>query len=167
MLAALRRYLTTPELEPWRAASFLRLAYAAAFLGQGIVAALVATGVRALAGTPGRPSSLLAWLLVAFAAAELPIALAVTARLGAVRTRRSALTATILAGVMLASSAWFAALALATGQRGTPVLALLALVSVGYAVGFVAVGRLARRPLAIDVAGERAVGRDDGGAREG
>jgi len=144
---SLRHYLTTAELEPGRAASFLRLAYAASFLAQVVVAALIAVVVRALAGGPGSPSALLAWLLVAFAVMELPVALLVTARMGAARSRRSALTAAILAGTMLASSAWFAALALATGQRGTPVFLLLALVTIGYAVGFFAVGRLARTPL--------------------
>jgi drug/metabolite transporter (DMT)-like permease len=144
---SLRHFLTTAELEPGSAGSFLRLAYAVSFLAQVVVAALVAVVVRALAGGPGGPSALLAWLLVAFAVMELPIALLVTARMGAAGSRRSALTAAILAGTMLASSAWFAALALATGQRGTPVFLLLSLVTIGYAVGFFAVGRLARTPL--------------------
>lgn len=165
MSASLRDYLSAPELAPGRVASFLRLTYAVAFLAQVVVAALVAVAVRALAGGAGSPSALLAWMLVAFAVMEMPIALLVTARMGAAPSRRSALTAAIMAGTMLASNAWFAALALATGQRGAPVAILLVLVMSGYAVGFFAVGRLARAALPAEGAPARAS--DERGVRAG
>ncbi len=131
------------------AAAFLRSAYVLAFIAQCAVAALVGVVVVALAGGgPRHPSALLGWVLVAFGLAQLPLVAFVVARLGVLRAgkgaRRAALSAALLAGVLLASTAWFLSLALATGQTGTPAFVLLFLVLSGYAVGFVVVGRLGR-----------------------
>ncbi len=109
------------------------------------MAALVAVALRASVGASGSPSGLLAAVLVACALAQLPIALASTAGLSRVATRQQALSRALFMGVLLSSTAWFAALALATGQGATASYALLAIVLFAYALGFLALGRLARR----------------------
>lgn len=141
---ALRGYLRADPLPPWRAASFLRAAYVAMFLAQLAVAALVAVAVASLAQGEIRPNAFLGWVLVALAVLQVPLALAVSSRLGAVSSRQAALSRTILSSVTLAGSGWFAALAVATGQRGWSVYLLVALVGGAYALGFVTVGRLAQ-----------------------
>ena len=120
-----------------------------AFLAQCVVAALVGVVVVLLAGgAPRSPSALLAWILVGIALAQLPVVVFVVTRLGALRAgkgaRKAALSAALMTGVMLASSAWFLVLALATGQTGVPLFVLLFLTLSGYALGFLLVGRLGR-----------------------
>lgn len=120
-----------------------------AFLAQCVVAALVGVVVVLLAGgAPRNPSSLLAWTLVVFALAQLPVVAFAVTRMsglpGGSGARRSALSAALMAGVLLASSAWFLSLALATGQAGVPLFLLLLLTLTGYALGFLVVGRLGR-----------------------
>lgn len=105
---------------------------------------LVGSGVAALAPGEPRPSPLLAWTLFALALAQLPIGLASLLRLSAVGSRQGALSRAIFAGVTLSTTAWFASLALATGQGGAPTLALLATLLLSYVLGFLGTGRLAR-----------------------
>src|SRR5690554_281414 len=143
------RYLKTPRLSAGAAAAFLRSAFVLAFLAQCVVAALVGVVVVLLAGgAPSNPSSLLAWTLAAFALAQLPVVALVVTRLsglpGGKGARRSALSAALMAGVLLASTAWFLSLALATGQTGIPLFLLLFLTLTGYGLGFLVVGRLGR-----------------------
>lgn len=131
------------------AAAFLRSAYVLAFLAQCVVAALVGVVVVLLAGgAPGNPSSLLAWILVAMALAQMPVVVFVVARLGAMGggpgARKAALSAALTTGILLASSAWFLSLALATGQVGLPLFTLLLVTLSCYALGFLLVGRLGR-----------------------
>lgn len=118
-------------------------------MAQCVVAALVGAGVVLLAGGgPRNPSDLLAWILAGLGLAQMPVAIFVVARLAALKSgagaRRAALSAALMTGVMLASTAWFLSLALATGQRGAPVFVLLFLTLSGYAVGFLLVGRLGK-----------------------
>jgi len=127
-------------------------------MAQTAVAVLVGVTVAALAPGAPRPSPLLAWTLVALAGAQLPVGLASLARLGAVTSRQAALSRAIFAGVTLSTTAWFAALALATGQRGAPVAVLMAALLLAYALGFLATGRLARAAAA---APPRGVGETD------
>lgn len=131
------------------ATTFLRSAYAASFLAHAAVAALVGVVVVILAGAaPRNPNSLLAWMLVGLTLAQLPVALLIVVRAAALRAgpgaRRAALSSAILTGVMLASTAWFLALALATGQGGTPLFVLLLVALTAYSVGFLLMGRLGR-----------------------
>lgn len=113
-------------------------------MAQTLVAVLVGVAVTALApGTP-RPSAVLSWTLVALAGAQLPIGLASLARLAAVSSRQAALSRAVFSGVTLSTTSWFAALAMATGQRGAPVFVLLATLLLAYGLGFIATGRLAR-----------------------
>jgi len=105
---------------------------------------LVGVAVSALAGGSGRASSLLAWTLVAFAFAQLPLGLAATVRLSSLASRQAVLARALLAGVTLSTTSWFASLALATGQMGLPVYTLLAVLVLAYGLGFLVTGRLAR-----------------------
>lgn len=60
-------------------------------------------------------------------------------------TKGSALSATLLGAVLLATPAWFLMLALITSQRALPLATLGVAVFAGYALGFVLTGRFARR----------------------
>lgn len=113
------------------------------------MAVLVGVAVSALAGGSGRASQFLAWTLVAFAFAQLPLGLATTVRLSSLATRQAVLARALLAGVTLSTTAWFASLALATGQAGLPVYVLLAVLVLGYGLGFLVTGRLARTAVQI------------------
>lgn len=123
----------------------LRLVYALTFMAQVLVAALMAATVRALAGGAPRPSEILAWVLVALALLQLPFAALMSARLGTISSRQVALARTLFTAIILSATAWSTALALATGQRGLSVYVLLSLVMLSYALGFLAVTRLAGR----------------------
>ena len=118
-------------------------------MAQTVVAVLVGVGVAALAPGEPRPSPVLAWTLVALAGAQLPVGLASLTRLAAVGSRQAALSRAIFAGVTLSTTAWFAALALATGQRGAPVVVLLATLLLAYGLGFLGTSRLARTAAAL------------------
>lgn len=75
---------------------------------------------------------------------QLPIGLASATRLSSLASRQAALSRALFAGVTLSTTTWFIALALATGQGGTPVYVMLAVLMLAYALGFLATGRLAR-----------------------
>lgn len=114
-------------------------------MGQLVFATLVGVGVRLLAsGTTPRPGGYLAWVLVAFALIEFLVAAVLSVRPLPGEGRRAALSTTLLVGTLLGSVAWFLALALATEQRGAPLYVLLLILSLGYALGFLVVSRLAK-----------------------
>lgn len=117
--------------------------YVLTFMAQVLVAAVVAVLVRALAGGDPQPNDLMAWLLVALAVMQLPLAALTASRLGSIGSRQAALSRTLFTAIVLSSMAWFTALALATGQRGLSVYLLLMLVMLGYGLGFLVVSRLA------------------------
>lgn len=123
----------------------LRGVFAAMFLGQMAVALLLGVSVRLLSDLHTRPSSFLGWVLVALAAVDLPLGALLSGIAGRGDDRRRALSAALLAAVILSTPAWFAALALATGQRGAPVLVLWGLLALYYAFGAAGAGRLAAR----------------------
>jgi len=118
------------------------------FYAQLLLAAAVALLLRAIVPVTGAPSTVLAAVLVAAAVMQLPIALASTIGLARVTSRQQALSRTLFMGVLLGSTAWFAALALATGQGATASYLLLALVLLAYAIGFAMIPRLAARAAA-------------------
>lgn len=142
---ALEHYLRAPALEPRRAAAVLRAVYAVMFLGQMVIALGLAVLVRLVTHLHTRPSSLLGWVLVALSCLELPLGLLLAGLAGRGEDRRRALSAALLGAVILSTPAWFAALALATGQGGMPVLVLWGLLALYYAIGAGGVGRLAAR----------------------
>jgi len=144
-MALLRRYLSVPQLTEHAAGTVLRAAFAVAFMTQVVIATFVAILVRLLAaGVTTRPSAVLTWTLVGFAAAELVVAAVVSARLGLLKGRRAALTTALVIAAMYGMVSWFLALALATEQRGVGLYVLLLLLTIGYAFGFITVGRLAK-----------------------
>lgn len=142
---ALEHYLRDPTLDRRRAAAVLRAVYAAMFLGQMGVALGLGVVVRLVSQLHSRPSALLGWVLVALSCLELPVGLLLAGLAGRGSDRRRALSAALLGAVVLSTPAWFAALALATGQAGTPVIVLWGLLALYYAVGAGGVGRLAAR----------------------
>ncbi len=145
MLRPLRRYLGAPHLDEHAAGSVLRAAYAVAFMAQVVVATLVAILVRLLAtGQSPRPNDVLTWMLVVFSVLEMALAGVLSTRLRLVKGRRAALSTTLMIATLYGSVAWFMALALATEQRGIALYVLLLLLSAGYALGFLGVGRLAK-----------------------
>ncbi len=145
MLEPLRRYLSAPELSEAGAAAVLRAAYAVTFMLQVVLACVVGIGVRLLAaGAELRPSAVLTWTLVGFAIVEMVFAAAFGARMSAAKGRRPALTTALLLATLYGSVSWFLALALATEQRGAGLYALLLLLTVGYALGFLSAGKLAK-----------------------
>lgn len=146
-----------------RSAATLRLVYALAFMAQVLVAALVGVTVRALAGGTPRPSEVLAWVLVTLALMQLPFAALTSARLGTIGNRQGALARTLLTAVVLASTAWSTALALATGQHGLSVYVLLGLMTLSYGLGFLSVSRLANRAAGIPPHGVPRDGSPDNG----
>jgi len=132
-------------------------------MAQVVIAALVAILVRILAsGQAPRPNSVLTWTLVAFSVLEMIVAGVLGNRLGLVKGRRAALSTTLIVATLYGSVAWFMALALATEQRGIALYVLLSLLATGYALGFLAVGRLAKvaaaeqAPPTTEAAGDRA-----------
>lgn len=142
---ALDHYLRAPALDARRAAAVLRAVYAAMFLGQMLIALGLAVVVRLLSHLHTRPSPLLGWVLVALSCLELPLGVLLAGLAGRGEDRRRALSAALLGAVILSTPAWFAALALATGQSGTPVIVLWGLLALYYAVGVGGAGRLAAR----------------------
>lgn len=145
MIAPLRRYLDAPTLDELGASAVLRPAFVVGFMAQVVLAFLVALAVRLLAaGVTVRPSPVLMWVLVGFAILETVFAAFAGLRFGSVRGRRPALTATLVLGTLYGSVTWFLALAFATEQRGVGLYALLLLVSIAYALGFLTTGTLAK-----------------------
>lgn len=114
------------------------------FAAQVIFAMAVGVLVSALAPGTVRPNDFLGWVLVALALMQVPLAVGVAARLGSIGSRQAALSRALLAAVVLAGTAWFAALAIVTGQQGFSVYLLVALVAGAYGLGFITIGRLAR-----------------------
>lgn len=132
-------------MERWRAASFLRLVFLFVFYAQLLIAACIAVALRLAVPVTGMPSAVLAAVLVAGALAQFPLAIASTLGLARVASRQQALSRALFMGVILSTTAWFGAFAVATGQDALATYALFALVLAGYALGFVMIGRLAAR----------------------
>ncbi len=144
-MALLRSYLSVPQLTEHAAGSVLRAAFAVAFMAQVVIATFVAILVRLpAAGVTTRPSAVLTWTLVGFAAADMVVAAVISSRLALLKGRRAALTTALVVATMYGMVSWFLALALATEQRGAGLYVLLLLLSLGYAFGFLTVGRLAK-----------------------
>lgn len=144
-ILGLRTYLLAPTLERSHAALVLRGVFATMFVAQLVIALLLAGLLRLIDPIVTRPSPLLGWVLVALAALELPLGTALAGVAGRGNDRRRALSAALLGAVVLSTPAWFAALALATGQRGLPIWVLWGMLALYYAVGVAFVGRFASR----------------------
>jgi hypothetical protein len=130
---------------PERVRASLRLVYVAIFGFQTVFALTLAVALLLLARQPARPNDTVAWVLLAMSLLGLPLG----AWLAAAFARRGgvagALAGTTAAAVALSGTSWFAALMLATNQRSQWLAVAVALVSIGYALGFALVGRFANR----------------------
>lgn len=140
---ALRTYLRSEQLERRQAAAVLRLAYVAAFGAQAAFALAVGIAVRLATRLPAPSNSLMAWILVALALMELPFGALVATLATRQPGRSSALSGALMLGVVLATPAWFAALAFATGHQGLPVMLLWMCLALAYGLGFLFASRLA------------------------
>ena len=121
----------------------LRGVFAAMFLAQVGVAAVLAGGLALLAPAQASASPLTAQILVVLALVDLPVAATLpflSARGGG---KSAALAATLLAGVLLATPAWFLAFAALVESGVVYLLLLLAVVLNAYALGLFLCGRFA------------------------
>ncbi|MFN2322427.1 MAG: hypothetical protein ABR510_05655 [Trueperaceae bacterium] len=123
------------------AGSALRMAYAAVFLAQVALAAVVGAVLFAALPTPPRPNDWVAGVLVAFAALHLPLGAGLAWAASRSAGKGAALAGAITAAVLLSVPAWFLALAMLSAQRTPFLLAGGALLAVGYGVGFAFVPR--------------------------
>lgn len=169
MRTPLTAYLAADVPSPPVAAHALRLAYAVVFVGQVGVAS-VAAGLLAWAlPAPPRPNDLVAGVLVAFAAAHLPLGAALAWSASGSPGKGAALAGAITAAVLLSVPGWFVALLVVSAQRPLFVLAGGALLAVGYGLGFALTPRFVRAattpppPPADDDAGHGAGTRPPGG----
>lgn len=149
----------------------LHRVYLAFYAVHAAVAALLATVAGALARVPTAPASWLGGALVLAAFVQLGASLMLGGRL--IRgpasgwndpdtggpdaearrvhaARRAAVGGSLAAAALFAGPVWFAALAWAAGQRGAPFLLLLGVGALGFTLGALHVGRLARRLVAVD-----------------
>ncbi len=141
----LRSYLHSPELTLAQASSFLRLVFVVLFMGQLIVAML--TGFLLRLAVPGGAQAgdpLLGWVLVFISLPHLPLVLFLSTRGVRALDRGASLSATLLSAVLLSTPAWFLSLALITSQPRLPLLLLLVILLMQYAVGMFLTGRFAR-----------------------
>lgn len=144
MRSPLTPFLAAEVPTPAVAGSALRLAYATVFLGQVALAALVAVVLFAALPTPPRPNDWVAGVLVAFAALHLPLGGGLAWAASRSAGKGAALAGAITAAVLLSVPAWFVALAALSAQRTPFLLAGMALVAVGYGIGFAFVPRFVR-----------------------
>lgn len=126
------------------ASAALRFAYAVVFLGQVALAAIAGAALAwALPSSP-RPNDGVAGVLIAFAFVHLPLGAALAWSASRSPGKGAALAGAITAAVLLSVPAWFVSLLLVSAQR-TPFLAGgLALVAIGYGLGFAFVPRWVR-----------------------
>ncbi|MDZ7801262.1 MAG: hypothetical protein U5K81_10790 [Trueperaceae bacterium] len=149
----------------------LHRVYLAFFAVHTLVAALLAAVAGALARVPAGPASWLGGALVLAALVQLGASLALAGRLVRGPTavpndpdrggpdgaearrvhaaRRAAVGGSVAAAALFAGPVWFASLAWAAGQRGAPFLLLLGVGALGFTLGALHVGRLARRLAAV------------------
>lgn len=144
MRSPLTPFLAADVPTPAVAASALRFVYAAVFLAQVVLAAMVGAALFAALPSPPRPNDWVAGVLIGFAAFHLPLGGGLAWASSRSPGKGAALAGAITAAVLLSVPAWFLALAVLSAQRTPFLLAGLALVTVGYALGFAFTPRLVR-----------------------
>ena len=137
-------FLAAEVPTPGVAAAALRFVYAAVFLAQVALAAVVGSVLFAALTAPPRPNDWVAGVLVGFAALHLPLGGGLAWAASRAPGKGAALAGAITAAVLLSVPAWFLALATLSGQRTPFLLAGLALVVVGYGLGFAFLRRFVR-----------------------
>lgn len=146
MRERLRHFLATPDLGAAQAGMLLRQVYLIMFAAQLTLALLLGALLRLSFGAAGA-SSLLPQMLLALCLPQLPLALFLSQQAAKPGGRRAALSATLLAAVLLATPAWFLSLALALGVSRFYVTLLLAVVMLYYALGLLLTGGFTKAAL--------------------
>lgn len=148
-VGALREF--SKEKRPSRqlAVSALRFTFVTMFLAQVGVALLVVTLILLLGGSRPSGGSALGPVLAGLAFVQCLLGFALPDAVARPGSKGSALSATLLAGVLLATPSWFLMLALVTGQRLLPLMLLLATALGAYGLGFGLAGRIGTRVAAV------------------
>jgi hypothetical protein len=143
VLGALQHFLKNPQPNEHEALSILRGIYVLSFTAQIAVAALL-TGV--MVAVAGRQSSgtLLAQILVMMSLAQLPLALLLSIGVSKAGGKQAALAASIMAGVLLSTPAWFLAMSFLVSGTFLYIAILFLILMLYYAVGFMLCGRWAK-----------------------
>ena len=134
-----------PDLATARHA--VRWTYAIVFLAQTLLALAVSLGQTALLGTRGRPSDVLAGVLLAMSLLHVPVGLALGYALAGRPGRGAAVASATAAAVALSVTAWFAALMAVSNQRTSFLVAAFVVVALAYLAGFALTPRCARAAL--------------------
>ncbi len=143
-LAAL---LAAAPPEPATALRAVRWTYAVVFVAQTVLALVVSLGLAALLGTRGRPSDVLAGVLLAMSLLHVPVGVALAYALAGRPGRGAAVASATAAAVALSVTAWFAALMAVSGQRSSFLVGAFAVVALAYLAGFALTPRCARAAL--------------------
>lgn len=127
------------------AGSAIGLIYVAAFFGHLLLAALLAALLAWwLPGRQQQPNDLMATVLVAFAALQLPVGAAMAWVASGQPGKGPAVAGATVAAVMLSSPAWFIALMVVSNQRLVFLLVGAAVLMVAYGMGFAFMPRFVR-----------------------
>ncbi len=144
MRSPLTPFLAAGVPTPAVAFAALRVVYAVVFLAQVVLAATVSAVLFATLQSPPRPNDWVAGVLVGFAALHLPLGGGLAWAASRSPGKGAALAGAITAAALLSVPAWFLALAALSAQRTPFLLAGLALVAVGYGLGFGLLRRFVR-----------------------
>jgi len=125
----------------------VRWTYAIVFLAQTLLALTVSLGLTALLGIRGRPSDVLAGVLLAMSLLHVPVGLALGYALAGRPGRGAAVASATAAAVALSVTAWFAALMAVSNQRTSFLVASFVVVALAYLAGFALTPRCARAAL--------------------
>lgn len=139
-----RRFLAAPVPTAADAGAALRAMYALAFLAQTSLAALVALILGWAVDATPRANDVVAAVLLVFGALHLPLGAFLAWSASRAPGKGAAMASAITASVLLSVPAWFLALAVISGQRAPYLVAGLAVLSAGYALGFAFVPRFVR-----------------------
>ena len=151
MLERLRHFLVSEELTGSSVSAILRSVFATMFFAQTLLALVLGGMLRfGFASTPSSP--LVAQILLGFSLLQLPLTLFLSRQATHSEHgdsehgdsehgggRQAALSATLLSGVLLATPAWFLALALALGTNTLYLILFFAVLMSYYLIGFLLV----------------------------
>jgi len=144
VIERLRRFASGPPPDAFEAAALLRLVYLAVFGGQVLLALVVGALLAVLVPGRGTANDIVAAVLLAMAFFHLPLGWLLGRTAVRAGGRQGALSGIIAAAVLFSIPAWFGVLLLVSGQRPVYLMAVAAVVSIGYALGFVLTGVAAR-----------------------
>lgn len=140
MIARIRAFASGPPPEPFEAAALLRQVYLATFALQLLLALAIGGLVALLVPVRGAPNDVVALVLLAVAVAHLPLGWALARTAIRAGGRPSALSGVVAAAMLFSIPAWFGVLLVVSGQRPLALIAIAAVISVGYALGFLLTG---------------------------